>query len=146
MTHRQRPPPKLHLVAIMLFKATLESIDLPFGERVSIAHHICQPERVEPFIGPIFCRLCRLTEALKGALLAIDNFSDSEVCKNKELNRRTVKIGAAVEDIAAEIQDELLLDDVLMVCANINHQALFANKHLSSAPCVYRFVSPESSR
>eukprot|EP00590_Aulacoseira_subarctica_P009634 CAMPEP_0172433464 /NCGR_PEP_ID=MMETSP1064-20121228/68222_1 /TAXON_ID=202472 /ORGANISM="Aulacoseira subarctica , Strain CCAP 1002/5" /LENGTH=746 /DNA_ID=CAMNT_0013181387 /DNA_START=156 /DNA_END=2393 /DNA_ORIENTATION=- len=106
--------------------ATLESIDLPFRERISIAHHICQPERVEPFIGPIFCRLCHLTEALKEALLAIDNFSDSEVCESKELDARTVKISAAVEDVAADIQDELLLlDDVLkMGLTPLNEQII----------------------
>jgi hypothetical protein len=99
-------------------KRIVESVDLPFRERIAIAQHICHPDRVQLFIRPIFGRLEYLVGAWKDSFHAIEskNTKDFDVLENIEFDPQTIKITGAVEDIAIDMQDELLLlDDVLKV-------------------------------
>ncbi len=95
-----------------------ESVDLPFRERIAIAQHICHPDRVQLFIRPIFYRLEYLVGAWKDSFRAIENKNakDFDVLENIEFDPKTIKVTGVVEDIAIDMQDELLLlDDVLKV-------------------------------
>jgi len=95
-----------------------ESVDLPFRERIAIAQHICHPDRVQLFIRPIFYRLEYLVGAWKDSFRAIENKNakDFGVLENIEFDPKTIKVTGVIEDIAIDMQDELLLlDDVLKV-------------------------------
>ena len=45
---------------------------LPFRERLAIAHHVCQPSRVEALVSPIFMKLAQLCGSLLETVTALD--------------------------------------------------------------------------
>ena len=98
---------------------------LPFRIRLHVAQHVCAPSRVEGLVSPIFTKLAQLWGMLEEQFRAIEMSSASridgdgtakeKVAKAKERARRQ-KLADSLNDIAASIQDELLLlEDVLKV-------------------------------
>jgi hypothetical protein len=98
---------------------------LPFRIRLHIAQHVCAPSRVEGLVSPIFTKLAQLWGMLEEQFRAIEMSSASrtdvdgstkeKVAKAKERARRQ-KLADSLNDVAASIQDELLLlEDVLKV-------------------------------
>ena len=112
--------------------ANLELVNLPFRERVSIAHHICNPAKVQRFVGHIFVKLIELFSTLQETFQALEVIlseglladDDSEV--SAEVQARHKKLSEAVMDIAADLQDELmLLDDIMkMGLTALNEQII----------------------
>jgi hypothetical protein len=111
--------------------ANVEFVNLPFRERVSIAHHICSPPRVQRFVGHIFSKLVELFAALEEAFQTLEEvvleeetllLESEESCDGddkhdaafNDVQTRRRKLSDQVSGIAADLQDELLLLDDIM--------------------------------
>jgi len=111
-----------------------DSPTLPLQDRIAIAQYACHPTRVSDLVSPVCARLTSQFGQVEGTLRALEE-SSSDITnstspqsakKPSKKKEDPARLRSTIQDLIANVQDELLLlDDLLKVgLISLNEQAI----------------------
>mmetsp|Transcript_4134 Transcript_4134/g.9221 ORF Transcript_4134/g.9221 Transcript_4134/m.9221 type:complete len:790 (+) Transcript_4134:682-3051(+) len=102
-----------------------EAPSLPLRDRIAIVEYACHPRRVYDLVSPLCSRLTTQFGQVEGTVRALQELGHASNDDDAAISKRR-KLRQTMDDLAANVQDELLLlDDLLKIgVVSLNEQAI----------------------